>query len=228
LEYLSNIELYFSSTVSEKAEMIELINDEFHHAVKVMRNREGDKIYITDGKGNIFKGIISNISKDHLTANTTEHKNYKNKLSNITFCLPVLKNPDRFKFALEKCTELGITNFIIFNSIRSVVKAKSVDKWNRTLLSAMKQSLRSFLPEISIVNDIKDLLNINSEKLIFDQSGKDIFNRNILTEQNYLFIFGPEGGFSNEELSCFNNIFKLEENRLRSETAVIKCASLVS
>ena len=69
---------------------------------------------------------------------------------------------------------------------------------------------------------------MDGEKIIFDQSGKNIFSKEIIkSDVNYYFIFGPEGGFVEEEQSYFSKVFSLAENRLRSETAIVKCASLI-
>lgn len=228
LEYLSDVELYFSTLISIDKSLITLSGDEFHHSVKVMRNKEDQKIFITDGKGLIYTCKIQTLFKDHLDAEIIKINKYDNPLNNITFCLPLLKNPDRFKFTLEKCTEFGITRFIIFNSNRSVAKIKTTDKWNKTLLSAMKQSLRAFLPDISVQNDFKELFDLYGEKIIFDQKSSKKFDSNVLKKNNYLLIFGPEGGFTNEELSFTENVYQLAQNRLRTETAVLKCASLIS
>lgn len=228
LEYLSDIELYFSTLINFDKSIITLSGDEFYHSVKVMRNKEDQKIYITDGKGLIYACKIIKLFKDHLDAEIIKINKYENHLNNFTFCLPLLKNPDRFKFTLEKCTEFGITRFIIFNSNRSVAKIKNTDKWNKTLLSAMKQSLRAFLPDISVQNDFKELFNLNCEKIIFDQNSNKKFDRDVLKKNSYLLIFGPEGGFTNEELAYSKNVYQLAQNRLRTETAVIKCAALIS
>jgi 16S rRNA (uracil1498-N3)-methyltransferase len=228
LEYPSNIELYYSPLVNSGDNVIELTGDEFHHAIKVMRNREGGEIHITNGNGIIFICTIAEIFKDYLKTNIKKQIKFENRFSNITFCLPVLKNPDRFKFALEKCTELGITNFILFNSSRSIVKIKNVDKWDKTILSAMKQSLRAYLPVITNIDNVKDLLNFDGEKIIFDQNTNEQFEYSLIKNKKYFFIFGPEGGFSNEELSLFNTVYKLADNRLRTETAIIKCVSIIS
>lgn len=228
MEYPSNIELYYSPLVNSGDNVIELTGDEFHHAVKVLRNRTGGEIHITNGNGIIFICTIAEVFKDYLKTHIKKQIKYENRFSNITFCLPVLKNPDRFKFALEKCTELGITNFILFNSDRSVAKVKNTEKWNKTLLAAMKQSLRPYLPKIISVNNIKDLLKLKGEKILFDQSGNEYFEKDFLKKKDYLLIFGPEGGLTADEISFFDKIYRLAENRLRTETAVVKCAALIS
>lgn len=228
MEHPSNIELYYSPFVNSGDNVIELTGDEFHHAIKVMRNSAGGEIHITNGNGIIFICTIAEVFKDYLKTHIKKQIKYENRFSNITFCLPVLKNPDRFKFALEKCTELGITNFVLFNSNRSVAKVKNTEKWNKTLLAAMKQSLRPYLPTIISINNIKDLLNLKGEKIIFDQSGDKYFEKDILKNKDYLLVFGPEGGLTADEISFFDKIYRLAENRLRTETAVVKCAALIS
>lgn len=229
MEYLSNIELYYSSDFDPGENTIEITGDEFHHAVKVMRNKEGSELYITDGLGNLYICRVTKILKDRLAAKIESRRMYENKLAHITFCFPVLKNPDRFKFALEKCTELGITNFLMFNSERSVTRVKRTEKWDKILLSAMKQTLRAFLPRLSSAEDIQDILRLNGEKLLFDQNSTITFSSELLKpNKKYYLVFGPEGGFTPEEMSWFTTKYKLAENRLRSETAIIKCASIIS
>ncbi|RKY90040.1 MAG: hypothetical protein DRQ01_09845, partial [Ignavibacteriae bacterium] len=116
---LSDIELYYTPPELIAKDKITLADDEFKHCCKVMRNSIGDAIYITDGEGNIYKTEIEKIEKNSLYGKICETISYKNELKNIFFCIPKLKNPDRLKYALEKCVELGITNFILFESKRT-------------------------------------------------------------------------------------------------------------
>lgn len=229
MEYLSDIELYYSK-LEPKGKCIIISGEELKHLIKVMRHSPGDEIFITDGKGKIFKAVIESVFKDSAAASITGTFNYVNRKGDFTFCLPGLKNPDRFEFALEKSAELGITSFLVFNSSRTISKGIKIGRWNKILLSAMKQSLLSFLPTIREAGSLKDLIYMEGEKILFDQSGKNQFGKSILKAgRKYYFIFGPEGGLTEEELNLFNekNIFKLAENRLRTETAVVMCASLL-
>ena len=196
-----------------------------------MRHSVDDEIYVTNGRGEIFLSIIKDIKKDCLTASIKKVLKYENKLANVFFCIPKLKSSDRFEFALEKCTELGITNFIIFDSSRTIHKGDKLERWNKILLSAMEQSLLSYLPELQIISSLEEIKNLEGEKIILEQSAvKHLAELNIVQQKKYCFIFGPEGGFSDEEMELFNkeNKFKLASNRLRTETAIIKCASLIS
>jgi 16S rRNA (uracil1498-N3)-methyltransferase len=228
-QYLSNIELYYSPDgIINNRILIE--GEDFNHIVKVMRHAEQDILYITDGKGNIYQSQINSINKNSLSVISLKTYSYENTKQNIFFCLPKLKNSDRFEFALEKCVELGITNFIIFESKRSISRGEKTDRWNKVLISAMKQSLRCYLPEIKVVDSIKEIFSLNGGKIGFEQnSSNKISNLKIIPDVNYYLIFGPEGGLDKDELGLFNpvNIYNLADNRLRTETAIIKAASLL-
>ena len=229
LVHLSNIELYYTSYKNISKGTIILNDDEYKHAVKVMRNNIGDAIYITNGAGSIFKCEIVKIKQDYLTANILEEINFKNRLRNIFFCVPKLKNPDRFKFAIEKCVELGIVNFIVFESERTISKGTNIKRWEKIALSAMKQSLSSFIPNIQTVKSLGEIAKLKGEKLIFEQNADKEFQFNNVSSVDYYFVFGPEGGLTDKELILFNDklTFSLGGRRLRSETAIIKAASML-
>jgi 16S rRNA (uracil1498-N3)-methyltransferase len=228
-QYLSNIELYYSpeGIINNK---ILIQGEDFNHIIKVMRHSVRDILYISDGKGNIYESQINNINKLSLSAEPLKSYHYENAKKNSFFCIPKLRNSDRFEFALEKCVELGVTNFIIFESRRTISRGEKTDRWNKILISAMKQSLRCYLPEIKVVHSIKDIFYLDGEKIGFEQNSyKKISALNIIPDVNYYFIFGPEGGLDKDELELFNpeNTYNLADNRLRTETAVIKAASLL-
>jgi 16S rRNA (uracil1498-N3)-methyltransferase len=227
---LSNIDLYYSSQEHISNQIITLIGDEFKHAVKVMRNSVGENLYITNGNGLIFKTEISSIANDKLSARIIETIKTENKFENIFFCIPKLKNPDRFKFAIEKCVELGITNFCIFESTRTIAKGTNIKRWEKITLAAMKQSLRAYLPNIKVVKNLGDIAESKGEKIIFEQSAKRKFQFDFVIDKKYYFIFGPEGGLAENELNIFDNdlIYSLSDHRLRSETAIVKVASLIN
>jgi len=233
--YLSNIELYYTS-IPVNNNLIKIDGEEQHHIIDVMRHTENDIIYVTHGTGIIYKSTITAINKNEITCEIVEVFNYDNKFPNVCFCIPRLKAPDRFEFALEKCVELGITNFIVFDSLRTVAKGEKIDRWQKIVLSAMKQSLRSWLPKISYVKNVSHLIQNNTSIVLFEQSAELSFtdfctiSRESFTSDKFNFVFGPEGGFEEKEIMELGKceIVKLTENRLRSETAIISAASIFS
>jgi 16S rRNA (uracil1498-N3)-methyltransferase len=228
LAHLSNIELYYTTSEFIESDRLILTGDEFHHSVNVMRNSVDDKIFVTDGKGTIYTSKIASVSLDHLSANIIERRVFENKAGNIWFCIPVLKYPDRIKFAFEKCVELGITNFILFSSKYTLTKKIKPEKFRKTVLAAMKQSLRAFLPQIKTAS-FSEIIQFDSVKILFEQNAQKEFIGKVQQNKPAYCLFGPEGGFDENEIESVDreNHFNLSANRLRSETAIIKCASLL-
>ena len=228
MEHLSDIELYYTPEELIADEQLILEGDEFHHSVNVMRNSVGDIIFVTNGNGSVFTSKIISISENQLSANIVNVRVFKNKANNIWFCIPILKNPDRLKFAFEKCVEFGITNFILFSSKRTISKKLNPEKFQKTTFAAMKQSLRAFLPQITSAS-FEDITKGEGIKLIFDQNAKLEFEGKIILDKPTYLLFGPEGGFEENEIESVEqeNRFSLSTTRLRSETAIIKCASLL-
>ncbi len=153
---LRDIELYYTPIHPEDDILTLTEKDELNHIFKVMRHKEGDEIYITDGRGHIYKTTIISLSLENLTASILEVYEYEDKNKNLIFCIPRLRSAERFETALEKCTELGITNFVVFDSERTIPRGNKKNRWEKILASAMKQSLRSFLPklEMSKLNEL--------------------------------------------------------------------------
>jgi 16S rRNA (uracil1498-N3)-methyltransferase len=227
--HLSNIELYYTPLELVSENKLILSDEEFHHAINVMRNSIGKILFVTDGNGVIYKSKIDKIKKNELIAEIINKNIYENRGKKITFCIPLLKNPDRLKFAIEKCVELGITNFILFYSKYSLKKKMNIDNLKKTALSAMKQSLRAYIPEISS-SSFGDIINLNGKKIIFEQNSDKVFDGKINFNKEIYFLFGPEGGFDESEINSVESEdkYKLAANRLRSETAIVKCASLLN
>lgn len=234
----SNIEFYYTNPELISSDNIIITGDEAKHLAKVMRHSVNDEIYVTDGMGKVYKSVIKNITKQEVVSKIEEIYHQENKLNGITFCIPILKASDRFEFALEKSVELGITNFLIFSAAKSYKRGIKLDRWERIVISAMKQSLHAYKPEIEFAADIRESVPEQAQTIIFEQTSKISFqdyfiNENkikLLQKENTFFLFGPEGGLTKEEIDSFNNakLMSLNENRLRSETAIITAAALLA
>ncbi len=227
---LKDIELYFSEEIDLDNNTIIIKGDELKHLTTVMRHKPGDKIFVTDGKGSLFETVFEKAAKEKLETAIITTTCFKNNYQNVFFCIPLLRNPERFEFALEKSVELGITNFIIYTAKRSVKKNVKAERLNKIVLSAMKQSLRTFLPSIIHLENLAAIVKNDGEFFVLHQGAeKKLKDVRINREKNSYFLFGPEGGFDISELEFFSNndFYKLSVNRLRSETAVISTASLL-
>ncbi len=229
----SNTEFYYAKPELVSKNSIIITDEEAKHITKVMRHSVKDKIFITNGKGKIYNSIIKNITKKEVIAEYGEIFEQENKLKDVTFCIPVLKSKERLEFAFEKCIELGITNFIFFSAEKGYKRGIKFDRLNRIAISAMKQSLRSYKPRINYVDKL--VFESHTNNIIFDQlsnlSFRSYLNKNKeLINESINFIFGPEAGLTKkdkENLKSYKN-YRLTNNRLRSETAIITSASILS
>jgi 16S rRNA (uracil1498-N3)-methyltransferase len=229
----SNTEFYYAPPEQIDNSNIILNDEETKHLHQVMRRVVGDVVYVTDGAGNVFESIISVVSKSNVILKIQSKKTQKNKYPNITFCIPILKSSDRFEFALEKCVELGIINFTIFSAEKSYKRGVKLERWEKILIAAMKQSLQAYKPNIEFRKSLSLAESKDSLNIIFDQLAKGSISE--LLEGEFIkgkvnFIFGPEGGLTQNEINNIENakLVKLTENRLRAETAIISAASILS
>lgn len=228
MEFLSEIELYYTESVHE--DIIIISGDEHKHISRVMRHRINDELYVTDGKGNIYLSKITGLDQDKISLSIISQKTYPNRFSNIYFCLPVIKNVDRLEYAVEKCTELGINHFIFFRSERTLRSSINISRMNKIASSAMKQSLQTYLPVIKEINSLSELTNGLENLILLDQKSNNKISSIIINKtQKYYFLFGPEGGFSEREIHNLKDAraFSLNQNRLRTDTAAICCASFM-
>lgn len=229
LEFLSDIELFFTNEISDKN--IVLKDDDFSHCTKVFRYKIGDKIFVTDGNGKIYNCEITSIYKNELEAEILSFTKYKIKYSNFYFCIPILKNKDRFRFAFEKIIELGITNIIIYKAERAISDKFNVDRYKKVAIETIKQSLQANIPKIKLIGSLNELNSFEGKKIIFQQNAEKKFDNDMINQDDiYYFIFGPEGGLTDKEIKSLidHKEFSLADNRLRTETAIIKVASVLT
>ena len=202
--------------------------EESQHCVKVLRLKENDTLYLTDGLGNLYKAEIVEAMPRSCSVKIIETQaEYSKRDYYLHVAIAPTKNIARIEWFLEKATEMGIdeiTPIICDHSEREIVKNERLEK---IIVSAMKQSLKAYLPKLNEAIPIKQLiLNAKEEnKLICycqDDDRKkiqDIYK----PKESVLIIIGPEGDFSEKEVKeALNNNFQkitLGKERLRTETA---------
>lgn len=212
---------------------------EAHHIISVMRKTPGEVIEISNGEGQIIECEIIRIEKRHVGCRVLNRVHLEKEKPQFKFIVPVLKNPNRFEFMLEKLTELGVHVVIPFVSENSMKVSDKKERWNKVLISAMKQSHVDFIPNLHPLSNFTEIITqIDlSGSLIFhgDFEGKQpgelrLQSKIAETESIYL-VIGPEGDFSEGEKKILRSIksipVKLSNNRLRSETAAIALMTLI-
>lgn len=214
-----------------------LDRQESHHAANVLRLRKGDMITLFDGAGKYGDGPIVNPDKNALTVDVFEVLQENRARIAITIASAIPKGK-RWQMLVEKCTELGVQRILPMLCGRSVVKGEGdADKWRRWSVEAAKQSRRAHLPEIFEPMKVPDILawakQSNALALLADPAGENprTFQEEILSAASVLVMIGPEGGFTAEEMACYDQEhvgkLRLSPYVLRIETAAATACALL-
>jgi 16S rRNA (uracil1498-N3)-methyltransferase len=223
-----DIDLYYAPPDARDGDRISLEGDEFRHAVRSARKREGDVALTTDGGGALATTRLELIEKNRALLRVESEERYPKSFPAARFCLPKLKNPNRFEFALEKAIEFGVTDFVVFDAARSEARGDKLERWRKIGLAAMKQSLGAWAPEITTAPDLATAIG-GRAAIGFDQSAVATFEpAEIDLAEPTAFIFGPEGGLTDEELALASERRRLAPNRLRAETAIVAAAAALA
>lgn len=212
-----------------------LEDDDFRHCVKALRKKEGDTIISTDGCGYKITGHISAIEKRYLEVSVTAREKQESSAYNLSIAIAPTKNMGRFEWFLEKATEIGVSQIYPILTRYSERKVLKLDRCQKILISALKQSQQFYVPTLHEMMPIKDLINNveAEEKFLAYVDHENIhLNRRCQRGKEVLLLIGPEGDFSKEEidlaLSQNYEAVSLGNNRLRTETAGIVGAQIIA
>lgn len=207
--------------------------DEQQHIAKVLRMREGEEIYLTDGKGNLAKGMLLFEGKK-VTLNVSEVKKDLPDFSpKLHIAIAPTKNIDRIEFFLEKAVEMGISEVSFILTEQTERKNISIDKLRKQAIGASKQSLRSHFPKINDLQKFSEFMKTLDPKTTFvahcNENLERINLNHIPNLDHYTFLIGPEGDFSDREIQLLAEkgikAVSLGNQRLRTETAGIFVAA---
>lgn len=210
---------------------------ESKHAVKVLRLSEGDSVQLIDGKGGFYEAEISDAHPKKCRLKITRSENEFGKRSfRLHIAIAPTKNTDRFEWFLEKATEIGINEITPLLCERSERKMLKTDRLEKILVSAMKQSVKAYLPRLNELTPFKDFVSNCKSKFRYiahcEDSEKIFLKNEPLKNQDILILIGPEGDFSPEEIEfarqhAFQEI-TLGDSRLRTETAGVVACTVVN
>ena len=229
------MQLFYNPTISEKDTSFVFDKEESKHIIKVLRKKESDILFVTNGLGFIFKTEIALASDSKCTVTILSFE--KEELSKVQLHLAVAptKMNERYEWFLEKATEIGIqeiTPIICEHSERKVVKN---DRFQKIIESAMKQSLHYYIPKLNEPITYKEFIkkDFKGQKFIAhcEETEKKSLKEALILDKNITLLIGPEGDFSTKEiqLALENNYIpvSLGKTRLRTETAaVVACHSV--
>lgn len=230
-----NMQLFYNPTISADTETFFFDREESKHIIKVMRKKDNDILFVTNGLGLLFKTEITLASDTKCTVKivSTEaapQPNYK-----LHIAVAPTKMNDRFEWFLEKATEIGIseiTPIICDHSERQHIKT---DRFDKIIQSAMKQSLHCYLPKLNAPIAFKDFMKTTPSGTLCiahcEETDKKSFKSILKPSEDITILIGPEGDFSEKEIKlALENKYtpvSLGMTRLRTETAaIVACHSV--
>jgi len=229
---MSNIRLFFSNLLSENL-TDKLDKSQSHYLTKVMRIKENEVFSLFNKEGE-WEAKILGISKSIVEFKTIKQLRQKKNLKELWLAFSPIKSNYQ-NFMIQKATELGVTKFLPIIFDRTVVRKINKERLEKIVIEASEQSNRINVPLIEPTQNIDDFLKKNSMDLIFTDlnSNNKKIDKSKLTEKPVCIIIGPEGDFSElerDKILSFKGVqpIKINENILRSETAVISTISIVN
>ncbi|MGA9544535.1 MAG: 16S rRNA (uracil(1498)-N(3))-methyltransferase [Candidatus Sulfotelmatobacter sp.] len=216
-----------------------LVGDHADHLVRVLRARVGQDFDIATGE-TVRRGRIAVVSDGRIEFDLGEEVP-QSSLAEITLVLAVFKF-DRMEWAIEKCTELGVSRIVPAIARRTdshlaAASIKRTERWQRIARQAAEQSRRDAPPEIAAPIKVAEALNFPAAlRIVLAESEEQSLLRDILKQKNaadgIAMAVGPEGGWTESELQSFRKsgwiLASLGNTILRAETAAIAATALVA
>ncbi len=228
---MSNIRLFYSKSLSLNL-TDKLDKSQSHYVSKVMRIKENEVFSLFNNSGE-WEAKILNISKNIIEFNVTKQLRQKENPKELWLAFSPIKS-NYFNFMIQKATELGVTKFLPVIFERTIVRKINKERLEKVIIEAAEQSNRITVPIIEEPQSLKNFLS-NDLDLIFTDlnTANTKIDLTKLTTKPTCVIIGPEGDFSEEEreeILKFNGVqpIKINENILRSETAVISALSIIN
>jgi len=227
---------FYKEDIAAGAEQVILDEDTSKHIVQVLRMQNGEQLQLTDGKGNLFTGVITDNNRKRCAVAILQTTNHQPQTRKISIAISLLKNTSRFEWFLEKATEIGVSEIIPLVCARTEKTAFKYDRMKSILVSAMLQSQQCRLPVLQEPIKFNQLVQTapHPQKLIAhcEETGvKQALSTLQSVGASAIILIGPEGDFTPEEIQlALENNFSavaLGNTRLRTETAGVVAASLL-
>lgn len=229
--------IFFTQEIAPLHQSLMLDEDASRHVSQVLRMRAGEQLQLTDGRGNLLTGEITDSHKKHTAIRITNSTFLDAPKRKVTIAISLLKNANRFEWFLEKATELGIREIVPLICERTERQHFRHDRMQAVLVSAMLQSRQAWLPELQEpvkFNEYVSSVEETAQKFVgyLDEEHKKNLSEVIDAARNSIALIGPEGDFTKDEIMlALKHGFlpvSLGETRLRTETAGVVAAVLLS
>jgi len=229
---LAHVYRFYIDPAKSAESPITLDGAEAHHALHVVRVHPGDEVTCFDGAGTEIKGRVISTDRSSLIIDPEEVIHASKPDIQLTLAQAWLHRDKAVEELVKRATELGVTAFTFFQGDHSERPPKPSDKWTRWAIDSCKQCGRSWLPTFTIVNDLAAALDdATGSAIIATQHRTPVPVHKAVSAETTTLIVGPEGDFSNEELTLADargaRSVSLGEATYRSEVAATLLAAIV-
>ena len=199
------MQLFYNPDIDESTESFSFDKEESRHIIKVLRKKDSDILHVTNGLGLLFETEITLASDNKCIVQVLSIKKSPEPKFHLHLAVAPTKMNDRFEWFLEKATEIGIQEITPIICDRSERKVINLERFEKIILSAMKQSNETYLPKLNEAISFEDFVEQQNKGLQLiahceetdKKSLKDILKPN----ESVTMLIGTEGDFSEKEIA---------------------------
>ena len=218
--------LFYAPDLSPDSKNYSFDKDESRHITKSLRKKNGEILYLTNGKGDWFEAEIITADPKHTQIKILSVTKKTQRPYRIHIAMAPTKSNDRFEWFLEKAVEIGIDEITPLLTRYSERKKINWARYDKILVSAMKQSLQAYKPQLNDLTRFDYFIEQNfdnTQKFTAYCQADNALSKSVKLQSNILILIGPEGGFSDNEIQKARDkgfkTVRISPNRLRTETA---------
>ncbi|MEA2015283.1 MAG: RsmE family RNA methyltransferase [Actinomycetota bacterium] len=232
---------FFVDAGSAGENEIKIGGEDLNHLKNVLRARVGDLVYVSDSQEFKYRTEVTSIGRSEIKLSIKNREKIIPKSPGIVLFQCALKK-NSMEFVIQKSTEIGVDKIVPVTSERVVSGSKKVSgkikRWQKISDGASKQCKRDFKCEVSLPVDIGHIDVSEYDFFFIPYEKSTAYNKSLIGSRRSIsnaskaaFLIGPEGGFSDDEVSSLESKgaieIKLGENIYRSETAAIYFLSVL-
>mgnify|MGYP000465833841 CR=1 FL=1 len=231
------VQLFYNASLRTGLNTVTFSKEESTHIVRVLRKNIGDTILVTNGDGLSFSGKLNIVNPKQCVASIEKETAHKPMPYSLHIAIAPTKRNERFEWFLEKATEIGITEITPLICARSERKIIKAARLKRVLESALKQSLKYYLPKLNTLTTLSDFLKAqkSSESNLYIAHCETSVQKQALpsilnSTKKHTILIGPEGDFTPQEIKAAiaanAQEISLGPSRLRTETAAVLATAM--
>lgn len=225
------MQLFYTDNIQDDRAVFS--QEDSRHIVQSLRKSIGDDIRLTDGNGHVFTATIIGSDKKGVVAVLKNKDVREVQFPDFHLFIAPTKQAARTEWMLEKVVELGVQNIYFIDTKRTIRTKVKKERLEKIALSAMKQSLQYYKPNIRTNLAFKDAVNlVNGDRFIAwcDDNETTLLSREMTADRTTAVFIGPEGDFTPEEVELAIHHqcvpVSLGHSRLRTETAGVYTATI--